>query len=74
MMKHTAGSDLLSYNLYIDRNYTRIWGDGSGNTYTRSRNVGRRRPWLSTIYGRIPPGQDVSVGTYGETLTVIITW
>jgi spore coat protein U-like protein len=74
MMKHTARSDLLSYNLYIDRNYTRIWGDGSGNTYTRSRKVGRRRPWVSTVYGRIPPGQDVSVGTYNETLTVIITW
>jgi spore coat protein U-like protein len=25
-----------------------------------------------TIYGRIPPGQDVSVGTYSDTVTVLV--
>ncbi len=74
MMKLTTGSDLLNYNFYINRNRTRIWGDGSGNTFTRSRRVRRNRPWVRNVYGRIPPGQDVSAGLYADTLTVTITW
>ena len=70
----SGGSDLLIYNFYTDSNRTRIWGDGSGNTYTLSNRVRRNRPWVSTVYGRIPPGQDVSAGNYNETLTVTITW
>ena len=70
----SGGSDLLIYNFYTDSNRTRIWGDGSGNTYTLSNRVRRNRPWVSTVYGRIPPGQDVSVDNYNETLTVTITW
>ncbi|MCL5966951.1 MAG: spore coat protein U domain-containing protein [Deltaproteobacteria bacterium] len=31
-------------------------------------------PVTTTVYGRIPPGQNVSVGSYGDTLTVTITW
>jgi spore coat protein U-like protein len=26
------------------------------------------------MYGRIPAGQDVSAGTYSETVSVTITW
>jgi spore coat protein U-like protein len=74
MMKLTTGSDLLSYNLYTNNNRTKIWGDGSGSTNTVSKKVSRKKPWVSTVYGRIPPGQDVSVGSYNETLTVTITW
>jgi len=74
MMKQTTGSDLLGYNLYLDSNRTRIWGDGSGNTFTISRIVRIGRPWVRNVYGRIPPGQDVSAGFYTDTLTVTITW
>lgn len=74
MMKRTAGSDLLNYNLYIDANRTQIWGNGSSNTYTKMGVARRNIPWINTVYGRIPPGQDVSAGFYNETLTVTITW
>jgi spore coat protein U-like protein len=26
------------------------------------------------IYGRIPPGQNVSVGSYSDTITLTINW
>lgn len=60
-------TDALAYNLYLDAACTEVWGDGSQGTreydaVTSTANV--------TIYGRIPPGQDVSAGTYGDVVTV----
>jgi spore coat protein U-like protein len=51
-----------------------VWGDGSAGTSTvLLRKVNRNRPVTTTIYGRIPPGQNVSVGTYSDAVTVTIT-
>ena len=74
MMRLISGNEIFDYNFYTRANYNRIWGDGSGRTITRSRNVRRNRPWINTVYGRIPPMQDVSAGIYIDTLTVTITW
>ncbi len=74
MMRFISGNELFSYNLYTRANHNRIWGDGSGRTRTKRRRVRRNRPWVNTVYGRIPPLQDVSAGTYSDTLTVTITW
>jgi spore coat protein U-like protein len=72
-MKHATLADLLSYNVYTNAAMTRIWGDGTLGTFTRSRNVRRNRPWTAVIYGRITAGQDVSVGSYTDALVVTIT-
>ena len=76
-MKRSGGSDLLGYNVYTDATRTAIFGDGTGGTSLVSprRPPGRPAPWGASIamYGRIPPGQDVSVGTYSDTLTATIT-
>ena len=52
-----------------------IWGDNTGGTshYTASppqllTNV------TFTVYGRVPPLQDVSVGAYTDTVVVTITF
>jgi spore coat protein U-like protein len=74
MMKLSGGNEFISYNLFIDSGRTQIWGDGTGNTYTLSQTVPKKTPWIPPVYGRIPPGQDVSAGTYNETLTVTIAW
>jgi len=73
-MKLAGGSELISYNLFIDSARTQIWGNGSGSTFTLTKKVLKNQPWISTVYGRIPPKQDVSIGTYNETLTVTIVW
>ena len=73
-MDHMSGTDALSYNLYTDTNRNKIWGDGSGNTFTSDRNVNRNKPKVVTMYGRIPPLQNVSAGSYADTLTVTINW
>ncbi len=73
-MKHLTGPDLLNYTLYTNSTRTNIWGDGSGNTFTQNAKVKHKKPTVWTVYGRIPPLQDVSAGNYSDTLTVTITW
>ncbi len=73
-MKLMTGTGFLDYNVYTDSGRTQIWGDGSANTFIRSKKVTKNTPWSSTVYGRIPPGQDVSIGSYNETVTVTIDW
>jgi spore coat protein U-like protein len=75
-MKNATGPDLLNYNLYNDTTMVSIWGDGTGGTSTVIlRKVNKNRPpVVTTVYGRIPGGQDVSAGPYSDILTVTITW
>jgi spore coat protein U-like protein len=76
-MKRSGGNDLLGYNVYTDVTRTAIFGDGTGGTsHVRlKRPSGTPAPWsgFTNMYGRIAPGQDVSVGTYSDTLTATIT-
>ncbi len=71
-MRQAGGQETLAYNLYVDPAGTQVWGDGSGGTLTLNENVQAGRPWRVTIYARIPPGQDVTPGTYTDTLSITI--
>jgi spore coat protein U-like protein len=73
-MKLTTGSELLQYNLYTNSNRTLIWGNGANNTNTVNLIARKNRPVNRTVYGRVPPLQDVVAGAYNETLVVTITW
>jgi spore coat protein U-like protein len=73
-MRSASSSDRLNYNLFINAGRSTVWGDGAAGTSTFFlKNVKKNRPAVTTIYGRIPPGQDVSVGSYSDSLTVTIT-
>lgn len=67
------GSDRLNYNLYLDPGHSQIWGDGTGGTL-RQVSVSNNQPVTLTIFGRIPPGQDVSAGTYSDTIITTINF
>jgi spore coat protein U-like protein len=74
-----TGANKLSYNLYFDAAYTQIRGDGTGGSQTGgaslSLNPGNpTQTAMSTIYGRIPAGQDVAAGAYTDTIVVTITY
>jgi spore coat protein U-like protein len=73
-MRVTSGTDLLNYNLYTNAARTSIWGDGTSGTVRVWRTFRRNIPQNLTVYGRIPPGQDVRAGTYTDTLTVTLIW
>ncbi len=73
-MRQSGGTDTLSYNFYTDPGLTRIWGDGTGGTAVQSARVFKNKPWSVTLYGRIPAGQDVSVGSYSDAITLTINF
>ena len=67
------GSERLYYNLFLNAGRTVAWGDGTGGTqlYVAER---AKEPVTVPVFGRIPAGQDVAVGTYGDTVTVIVNF
>lgn len=71
------GSAVLGYNLYTTSARTVIWGDGTGGTGFVSDSVflavGTSH-YNYTIYGRIPPLQDVKSGSYADSIVVTVTY
>ncbi len=65
------GTDKLSYNLFRDAARTSVWGDFSSGT---SAHIDISPPKDTDIavpvYGRIPAGQDISAGSYKDTVTL----
>jgi len=73
-MRHASQADRMNYNLFAAPSMVTAWGDGSAGTSTvLLGKVNKNRPVTTTIYGRIPPGQNVSVGAYSDSVTVTIT-
>jgi spore coat protein U-like protein len=68
IMLNFSSFDVLAYNVYQDAARTIVWGDGTGGTRTLSAPRGSSQS--VTFYGRVPPGQDVSPGSYFDFLTV----
>ena len=69
------GAEALNYNLYLDAARTQIWGDGTGASqlYVNS-NPPNSRTVTVTIFGRIPAQQDVSAGSYSDSITATINF
>jgi spore coat protein U-like protein len=68
------GAESLAYNLYRDTTFSQVWGNLSQGTTIYS-----ARPPLATnvnvpVYGRVPPGQDVSAGLYTDTVIATINF
>jgi spore coat protein U-like protein len=67
------GASQLSYNLFLDAARAAIWGDGTGGTL----RYGATNPPNVidlTIYGRIPPLQDLPLGQYTDTIVVTVNF
>ena len=75
-LRHASQPDQLVYNVFTSPAMSVVWGDGTGGTatVTLSRVQRNKPPRIATIYARIPPVQNVSVGSYSDTLVVTILW
>jgi spore coat protein U-like protein len=70
-----SSSQFLSYNLFSDSGYTTAWGNGSNGAsslaITASTNASER---TFTVYGRVPKGQDVNVGSFSDTVQTTVNF
>jgi spore coat protein U-like protein len=68
----------LPYQLYRDLARTQIWGDGTGgnlpvtDAYLLILLVPVARDY--PVYGRIPPGSQVTPGGYADIVNVLVTY
>ena len=71
----TKGGETLSYNLFMDAARTSIWGDGTSGTsvYIRSNPPNNSNVSLP-IFGRVTAAQDVSAGSYSDTVLATINF
>jgi len=73
-MKAAAGAERLNYYLFTDPSRTVIWGDGTGGTSIVTNLVTKQATWIATVFGTVPPRQNLSAGSYSDTLTVTVLW
>jgi spore coat protein U-like protein len=66
-----AGTDYLEYELYSDVAGGTRWGNVTG-TWVSDTGTGSAQS--HTVYGRLPAGQDLFIGTYSDTITVTVTY
>jgi spore coat protein U-like protein len=69
------GTERLAYNLFRDAARTTVWGDSTGGTSALvDIDPPKKEDVTVTVYGRIPPGQDISAGSYSDTVTVVMNF
>jgi spore coat protein U-like protein len=66
------GAEILEYNLYREAAYQNVWGDGTGGTQSHSALLTLLVPVTVTVYGRVPAGQNVAAGSYGDSVVATI--
>lgn len=62
----------LDYNLYTSAGRSAVWGDGTGGSQVVTAT--KNRPATFSVFGQIPFGQDVEVGTYTDNITAIVNF
>jgi spore coat protein U-like protein len=68
----SSGANFISYSLYSDTNHTLNWGQTVGtDTVT---GTGNGTAQVLTVYGRVPAGQFVTPGNYGDTVIATVTY
>ncbi|QNA82842.1 spore coat protein U domain-containing protein [Sphingomonas sp. So64.6b] len=70
------GASILTYNIYVDAARSQILGNGSGGSSRITRNFTALLgvDQTTTVYGRIPAGQNVPAGSYSDTIIVTVTY
>jgi spore coat protein U-like protein len=66
------GEERLLYNLYLDAQRSIVWGDGTDGSRAGPGVIthGAMGTTTTYVFGRIPAGQDVVAGVYGDTVRV----
>lgn len=74
-MKKVGGTETLDYQLYLDPAKTQVWGNAANNgTYRYGPYIGLLVATTIPIYGVVPKQQNVSTGTYTDTVVVTFNY
>jgi spore coat protein U-like protein len=75
------GTERLDYNVYLHPSLQGVFGDGTGGTQTIPACFGSacatdasQSPSVATLYGAIPPNQDIDPGVYQDTLLIQVAF
>lgn len=68
------GTDALTYNLYTSASLTSVWGNGAGGTVDVSFPYHGNTSMSYSVYGRVPAQQNVSPGSYLDSITITVTF
>jgi spore coat protein U-like protein len=67
-----ASADYLNYALYQDSGRTDPWGEGGDAMVLATEPPSSGTAY--TVYGQVPGAQDVSEGSYADTVLVTVSW
>jgi spore coat protein U-like protein len=65
------GQSVLGYNLFTSSQRIVVWGDGTGGSSPVSVNA---QSADFAIYGTVPARQNVTTGSYADTIVVTVTF
>lgn len=65
----SGGTQRVAYQLFRDSGRTQEWARGEALQFV---SEGTRKPEELTLYGRIPPGQEVASGVYTDVVTATV--
>jgi len=71
-----SGSNYLSYNLFTDSTYATIWADGTSSSSALSYGpfASSTTAITTTVFGKMPKGQDAPVGAYSDTVLATVNF
>jgi spore coat protein U-like protein len=73
-----SGTHTLQYNIYATPSHTQVIGDGSAGTFALSDSgtvtAGQVYQITGSMYGLMPPSQDVPAGSYSDVIVVTVTY
>lgn len=72
-MKHVVRDEYLNYELYKDPIHTTLWGT-SGAHLVVPPIAPDTKPRTYLIFGRVPAGQNVSIGDYHDTVVAVVNF
>jgi spore coat protein U-like protein len=67
-----SGSYTLNYSLFSDSARTVNWGNTVGTDTVAGTGNGSGQSII--VYGRLPGGQALNIGTYTDTITATVTY
>ena len=73
-----SGTHALQYNIYVTPSYNLVFGDGTAGTFAPSDSgtvtAGQVYQITGSMYGFLPPSQDVPAGSYMDSIIVTVTY